>query len=59
MDGYEVAQKIRQAGLTKAKIIALTGFRPDEARCKEVGIDHHLMKPVTLQTLLDVLHCTE
>ena len=57
MDGYDVARNLRSSGLAEAKIIALSGFRPDEARCKECGIDRHLMKPVTLQTLLEILHC--
>lgn len=59
MDGYEVARTLRNSGLTAAKIIALSGFRPDEGRCREAGIDLHLMKPVTLQTLLEILHCEE
>ena len=57
MDGYEVARTLRDSGLTEAKIIALSGFRPDDARCRECGIDCHLMKPVTLQTLLEILNC--
>lgn len=58
MDGYEVAQRLRQLPETQlAVLIALTGYgQPeDRARSKRAGFDHHLLKPVDpdiLSTLL-------
>jgi signal transduction histidine kinase len=58
MDGYEVARRTRQqpegAGVT---LIALTGWGQDEdrRRSKEAGIDHHLVKPVDLSVLEQLL----
>jgi CheY-like chemotaxis protein len=49
MDGYEIARRLRsEPGLTDVLLIALTGYGRDEdrRRCREVGFDHHLVKPV-------------
>ena len=54
MDGYEVARRARQMPEGKElALIALTGWgaREDRRRAKEAGFDHHLVKPVTLETL--------
>jgi len=58
MDGCEVARQIRQdpqhAGLT---LIALTGWgqEEDRRRSQAAGFDHHLVKPVELSALQEVL----
>jgi CheY-like chemotaxis protein len=58
MDGYEVAKRARAtpdgADLT---LIALTGWGNDEdrRRSREAGIDHHLVKPVDLHVLEELL----
>jgi CheY-like chemotaxis protein len=58
MDGYEVARRVRAephgADLT---LIALTGWGSDEdrRRSREAGIDHHLVKPVDLNVLQDLI----
>ena len=58
MSGYEVAQLMRpQAGLERTVIVALTGFGQDEDRRRsaEAGFDHHLVKPVDVQQLWQLL----
>ena len=58
MNGYEVARTIRRHPWgTDIVIVALTGWgqAEDRKRSKEVGIDHHLVKPVEPQALLDLL----
>jgi CheY-like chemotaxis protein len=61
MDGYEVCRRLRRdPALTKATVVALTGWGQDEDRRRshEAGFDHHIVKPVepsALQRLLDDL----
>jgi len=54
MDGFETARRIRQdAESQDVRLIALTGWcRPEDLRrTTEAGFDHHLVKPVKLETL--------
>ena len=49
MDGYSVARAVRSdPALTSTRLIALSGYgQPeDRRRTREVGFDHHLVKPV-------------
>src|SRR5262249_18721139 len=48
IDGFEVCRRLREAGLLKTVIIAVTGFGQDEDRRKSqaVGFDAHMVKPV-------------
>jgi signal transduction histidine kinase/CheY-like chemotaxis protein len=58
MNGYEVAQRIRQQPWGQGMIlIALTGWgqEADRQRSNEAGFDHHLVKPVDLAALLQLL----
>jgi PAS domain S-box-containing protein len=58
MDGYEVARRARAApDGADVMLIALTGWGNDEdrRRSREAGIDYHLVKPVDLQVLEDLL----
>jgi two-component system, chemotaxis family, CheB/CheR fusion protein len=58
MDGYEVCRRLRQDTCTQdAVVIALTGWglEEDRQRALEEGFDHHLVKPVELQTLMKLL----
>ncbi len=64
MDGYEVARRLRQdaelaAGI--ALLAAVTGYAEDEARrrSREVGFDHHLVKPVDPDGVLALLASLE
>ena len=54
MDGYEVAEQIRQHPISsKVRLIALTGWdqEADRRRTQEAGFDHHLVKPVDPEAL--------
>jgi CheY-like chemotaxis protein len=61
MDGYEVAQVLRQDPATKAiRLIAVSGYgqEEDRQRSEASGFDLHLTKPVDpaeLQRLLAIL----
>ncbi|MEM5339583.1 hybrid sensor histidine kinase/response regulator [Paraburkholderia azotifigens] len=58
MDGYQFAQQIRtRGGSTNVRLIALTGWSQpeDRARSGSAGFDQHLIKPVSLVQLTDVL----
>lgn len=61
MDGYEVAERLRQLPQAKgAVLIAITGYgqEDDRRRSRRAGIDHHLVKPVApdaLRSLIDSL----
>jgi CheY-like chemotaxis protein len=56
MNGYKVASTLRQAELD-VLIIAVTGWgqEEDRQRSKAAGFDHHLVKPVELGLLIDLL----
>ena len=54
MDGYELTRRLReQPGGEGLTVIALSGWgQPeDRARSRQAGIDHHLVKPVSLEAL--------
>jgi CheY-like chemotaxis protein len=57
MDGYEVARRLRQEGGRQAVLVALTGYGTNEdlQRSREAGFDHHLIKPVELDALDELL----
>jgi CheY-like chemotaxis protein len=58
MDGYEVARCLRADPTTQnAILVALTGYGRDEdlLRSREVGFDHHFVKPVDFEALHEVL----
>jgi two-component system CheB/CheR fusion protein len=58
MDGYEVARSIRRdAALKDIVLVALTGYgRPeDRAQALASGFDYHLVKPVDLDALGDLV----
>ncbi|UQA61904.1 PAS domain-containing hybrid sensor histidine kinase/response regulator [Polyangium aurulentum] len=58
MDGYGVARALRQEeALQQPFLIALTGYgqEEDQRRAREAGFDVHLVKPVDIATLQEVL----
>jgi len=58
MNGFKVAEQLRQQTETRDVIlIAVTGYGADEDRrhSKEVGFDHHLVKPITYPMLQKLL----
>jgi len=58
MDGFEVARRIRENPETRdILLIALTGWshEEDRRRSKEAGFDYHLVKPVEIDALQELL----
>ena len=58
IDGYELARRLRkEPGLEGLLLVALTGYGQDsdKQRAKEAGFDYHLVKPVSLEALEDLL----
>lgn len=57
MSGYELAPLIKQQAKQQPFMIALTGYgqQKDIAMSKQAGFDHHLTKPIMLDTLEEVL----
>ncbi len=55
MDGYEVAAKLRELD-RRVVLVAVTGYgQPsDRARTAAAGFQHHLVKPVDLETTLGI-----
>jgi CheY-like chemotaxis protein len=56
MNGYKVAATLRETS-ADLLIIAVTGWgqEEDRHRSKAAGFDHHLVKPVDLRVLIDLL----
>lgn len=58
MDGFEVAKRLRaQEWMVGVMLVAMTGYgqEEDRRRSREVGFDHHMVKPIdpgALQALL-------
>jgi two-component system, sensor histidine kinase len=59
MDGYELARQIRATG-SRARLVALTGYGQVDAieRGRAAGFEAHLLKPVDLPSLHEILRCT-
>jgi PAS domain S-box-containing protein len=57
MSGYALAATIRTRGLRVGTLIALSGYgQPaDRASSASAGFDHHLVKPVEPQSLIEIL----
>jgi CheY-like chemotaxis protein len=58
IDGYEVARRLReQPQHAGTLIVALTGFgaESDHLRTRQAGFDEHLVKPVDLEVLFDII----
>jgi signal transduction histidine kinase/DNA-binding response OmpR family regulator len=55
LDGYEVARQVR--GVCATRLVALTGYggHGDRERAAAAGFDAHLVKPVELEELAEVL----
>jgi two-component system CheB/CheR fusion protein len=62
MDGYELARRIRQRPeLQHIILVAQTGWGRDEDRRRshEAGFDHHLVKPISRESLEQILQNPE
>jgi CheY-like chemotaxis protein len=54
MDGYQLARRLRDLDeLGDLKLVAVTGYglESDRVRALAAGFDHHLVKPVSMETL--------
>lgn len=59
VDGYEAASRIRQhAWAENVVLVALTGWgrESDRKKSSKAGFNHHLVKPLSMNTLLKLLH---
>ena len=58
MDGYELARRIRHdPRLSGVRLVSITGYgqQSDRLRAKEAGFDIHLVKPVDLGVIEQVI----
>lgn len=58
MDGFELCHRLRAAPATShSLIVALTGYSEDgiEAKVKDAGFDHYLLKPVSIEVIISLL----
>jgi CheY-like chemotaxis protein len=58
LDGFEVARRLREEHPERQMLlVALTGYgqERDRVRAREAGFDHHLLKPVRLEMLEQLL----
>jgi CheY-like chemotaxis protein len=58
MDGYQVARELRRRqGGRQMLLVAVTGYghESDRQRSRDAGFDHHLLKPVGIDALEEVL----
>lgn len=58
MDGYELAAHMRRLpGLSSVRLVAITGYGQDSdrLRSREAGFDAHLVKPVSIHALAQVI----
>ena len=58
LDGYEVARRCREdPAAANVVLVALTGYgsAEDRERARQAGFDHHMVKPVSPDTLDDLL----
>ena len=62
MDGFEATQQIRSSGIHNVIIVAMTADVTSEniTHCKEVGMDKVILKPLTIEKIIDVIEfCSE
>lgn len=62
MDGYEVAARMRSMNsLKKTRLVALTAWGDPVSRSKVInaGFDRHLVKPATLDAILQETHSVQ
>ncbi len=57
MDGYQVAEAMRRSAMNQGLLVAISGYSQerDREKSRQSGFDHHLSKPVNVETLLAVI----
>ena len=60
MDGFEVARRLRRLSGRIPRLVALTGYgaEEDKRRTSEAGFDEHVTKPVTPETIGEIVDRT-
>jgi PAS domain S-box-containing protein len=59
MDGYQACRAMRNEGLTDILIVAVTGYgqESDRQKAEEAGFDRHMIKPLDMQAITELLAC--
>jgi CheY-like chemotaxis protein len=55
IDGYALAELIRQRSGSIPRIVALSGYAPEESLREDKRFDAHLIKPVQMELLLTTI----
>lgn len=57
MDGFQVAERLREEGMRNSVIIGISGYgqEEDHLRAREAGFDHHLVKPFDYDALMTLI----
>jgi signal transduction histidine kinase/CheY-like chemotaxis protein len=58
MDGYELARRLKkQKGLSRLRLLAITGYgqSSDKKRAERAGFSDHLVKPIEVEHLLNLV----
>jgi two-component system, OmpR family, response regulator len=55
MDGYELATRLRNAGLNTAKLVAVSAWECDDEKLTAAHIDQYLRKPLMLNNVRQLL----
>jgi CheY-like chemotaxis protein len=61
LNGYDAARRIRQEPWGRELVLVATsgwGQEDDRRRTAEAGFDHHLIKPITMSALREVLNAS-
>jgi PAS domain S-box-containing protein len=58
LDGYGVAKRLREEGMDSLVLVAVSGYGrlDDVQRSRDAGFNHHLVKPVKQQALIELLN---
>lgn len=61
LDGYALARQLRPTAKAGARFVALTGYGTAEGkiRSREAGFDEHVVKPITSETLENLLSAAQ
>ncbi|HEY3488130.1 MAG TPA: hybrid sensor histidine kinase/response regulator [Gammaproteobacteria bacterium] len=54
-DGYKLAQRLRRKFPTNSLVLIAVSGHPEDERVRAAGFDYHLLKPVTLRAINEVL----
>lgn len=55
MHGYALVEKLQQQSAASVRFVALSGEEGDASKERDLGVEHHLMKPVNSEMIQQVL----